>query len=680
VPAKPRQTPLEKFQEETDKRYSAQVKAPDATAARYDVISTGVWSLDRALIHGGWIRGRIHELVGPPDSGKGHPLGTRIMTPSGWEKLGNLRPGDEASGSDGKPTRISDVYKRGVLPVYRVTFSDGASVRCDGDHLWRVQTPKMKNTSGGSYVKSVRDIASGSLLTSDGRKKWWIPVCSPVWHPQSELPVDSYLAGVLLGNGGFTSRGSLALHWDDRNIIERIERRTGLRASEYNPTTALRFYFPGSPSMIRKLGQEGCKSADKFIPEEYLRASEQDRRDLLAGLMDTDGSVVPISSNSAGNASFSSTSRDLAEGVIEIVRSLGGISRIYENTYGDRENILYEVSVLLPECPFYSPRKAEKWTPPKRGISRAITSVELESEEEVWCIRVEADDSLYITEDYLVTHNTTLMISTAVQAQALKDGRAGYVDMEGTFDDFWAQQNGLDLSRGKWEHQYPMDSEDASDMARKLTGSGLFPLVIVDSVGGMESRKALARDAADDLVGKNAQVISRMVKHLAALAREANTAVILVNQPRSAIGSMGGDVSAGPKAMQHSTTTRVQMARSGGGEGYVQMVLEEGEKPETVSQEFTARITRSKAFPVSRRATFWVNRMDTGEYGPAGINHVHDYAETGIKAKVITQSGSFYTLPGGGKVQGRKAVTERLRDDEKERALVRRLILEASKL
>lgn len=277
---------------------------------------------------------------------------------------------------------------------------------------------------------------------------------------------------------------------------------------------------------------------------------------------------------------------------------------------------------------------------------------------------------------------TTLMMSLAVQAQLLKDGRAGYVDMEKTFDDEWAEKNSLDLSRDKWEHQYPRDSEQASDMARKLCESNLFPLVILDSIGGMESRKALEKNADDKVqLGLNAGVITRMVKNLAEVAMENNVCVVLVNQLRAPVGSIGtSDVSAGPKAMQHATTTKIQMSRASGEETYVQMVLEEGEKPETVSQQFAARITRSKAFPVSRRAQFWVNKISTEQCGPAGINHLDDIITVGIKTKVIEQGGAFYTLPGGTKVQGRAAVVKKLAADEKERALVRAGVLERARL
>lgn len=275
---------------------------------------------------------------------------------------------------------------------------------------------------------------------------------------------------------------------------------------------------------------------------------------------------------------------------------------------------------------------------------------------------------------------TLLMILSAACAQALgDDARVAYVDMERTFDDDWAEANGLDLSKDKWTHRYPRDSEEAADLARKFCESGFYPMVILDSIGGMESRKALVKDAVDELPGRNAQVITRMVKQLSAAAFENNVAVILVNQLRATIGQMGGDKSAGPKAMQHLTTTRVQMAAVGGSEGVVKMTFDADIGDEPLSQQFRARVTRSKIYPRGRTAEFWVNNRPTDEYGPAGLNRADEYVSLGVRRingrdPAIIQKGSWFTLPCGDQMQGRGEVAKRLMKDDDERARVRELI------
>lgn len=255
---------------------------------------------------------------------------------------------------------------------------------------------------------------------------------------------------------------------------------------------------------------------------------------------------------------------------------------------------------------------------------------------------------------------TLLVICAMASAQRRYPRKGvGYIDLEGTFDDEWAVRNGLDIG-GDFDHLYADDSEDASDQARKLVRSGLYSLVAVDSIGAMESRKALAKDAKDPLPGANAQVITRMCKHLASLTRQTGTTVILVNQLRAQIGSTGADVSAGPKEMQHATTSRIAM--SGGREEPVSMIFDDGQPAEIVSRQFKGKVTRSKGFPPGRVAEFWVNNRDTREYGPAGINVIDEYVSVGVRTGAIERDGAGnYTLPGTSKIKGRGKVVELLR-------------------
>ena len=219
------------------------------------------------------------------------------------------------------------------------------------------------------------------------------------------------------------------------------------------------------------------------------------------------------------------------------------------------------------------------------------------------------------------------------------------------------QANGLDLS--KFDHLYADDSETASDQVRGFCKSGLYSVVVLDSVGAMESRKALEKDAIDTLPGRNAQVVTRMCKQLASLTRQHKTTVILVNQLRANIGGMGGDVSAGPKEMKHATTTRVVM--SGGSQEPIKMAFEEGQPSEIVCLQFKARVTRSKVCPPGRVAEFWVNNRPTDEFGPAGINEIDEYISVGVRLGAVEREGSYYTVPGAKKVQGKAAAVQLLR-------------------
>lgn len=355
-----------------------------------------------------------HTLLasGYPGVGKGHDLDTNLLTPTGWRRLGDLDVGDQVIGSNGQPTTITDIYKRGTLPLLRVTFSDGSSVRCDPEHLWQVQTKKQRQ-KGAWQTVSTQDLVERGLLNSQGRPNWYIPMVAPVEHQDPlwdlKLPVEPYLLGVMLGNADF-QKGVIALNKDDRDIADRITSAPRLRGQaevklvEYPTTTALRFRPVGAQEILRSIGQEGVATADKFIPPAYLTAPVVQRRALLAGLMDTDGGVR----TGRGQAQFHTTSLALAGGVRTLVQSLGGTARVRVLKRGE-----IRVDILLNENPFRSQRKAALWKMPTRGPSRSIVSIEPDGQEEVWCIRVNAPDHLYVTEQYIVTHNTTLARLTA---------------------------------------------------------------------------------------------------------------------------------------------------------------------------------------------------------------------------------------------------------------------------
>lgn len=153
------------------------------------------------------------------------------------------------------------------------------------------------------------------------------------------------------------------------------------------------------------------KAWDKFIPEDYKYSSVQDRIDILRGLCDTDGSCRKSIKD---QVNFYTTSFRLANDVIEIVRSLGGKASLRSRDRTKEENrkiiarrISYEVSILMPKQmnPFYLKRKADRFYD-KNTSYLEIKSIELVGHEEVQCIKVDNPEHLYLTDNFIVTHNT----------------------------------------------------------------------------------------------------------------------------------------------------------------------------------------------------------------------------------------------------------------------------------
>jgi recombination protein RecA len=257
----------------------------------------------------------------------------------------------------------------------------------------------------------------------------------------------------------------------------------------------------------------------------------------------------------------------------------------------------------------------------------------------------------------------------------------GYINMENTFDPDRATAMGLDCSdearkSGRWHPRIPDHSEHVSDMALDLITSGFISCVVIDSIGAMESAKVLnmakGADKAADMVGRNAKIITQMTKALATTARNNQCTVLLVNQPRANIGGFGGDISAGPKIIQHASTVKLSMSALGEEEDIRKLKLPGEAEPQIVSSRMRVRVPRMKNGLAGRVAEFYVNRITTGPYGPAGIDRADELISVGVREKVIAQGGGWYTLPDGKtKYQGRDKLAAAIRSDEGLQRLIR---------
>lgn len=267
---------------------------------------------------------------------------------------------------------------------------------------------------------------------------------------------------------------------------------------------------------------------------------------------------------------------------------------------------------------------------------------------------------------------SSLAIGAMAEHQRMfPDRGVGYVNMENTFDPGRASRMGLDCSpaakrAGRWFPMLPEHSEHVSDMARKLVGDGYCSIVVVDSIGAMESDRVLGKSAekAADTVGRNAKIVTQMGKDLSRLARVNQVTVLLVNQPRAPIGSsMPGapDVSAGPKFIQHATTSKIHMIALGGEENVRSLKLPGEEDALRVSIRTRMKVPRLKNGLPGRTAEAYVNLVATEEYGPPGFDRGDEYITLGSRHGSVKIGGAWYTFPDGHRVNGRIAAAHYVR-------------------
>lgn len=340
--------------------------------------------------------------------GKAQPLDARVLTPDGWRRMGEIKVGDLVIGSDGKPTRVTGVYPQGEREVFRVTFSDGATTECCDEHLWAVNSPVRKRRGNDFRVLKLSEIRA-DLTDAAGNRKHYIPVVAPVEHPETLLPLDPYLLGVILGDGAVKAHYT-RFSTEDSEIVESVRgsippghRVVHVTKCDY----AIVSRSAGVPNLVRRalinLGIAGKGSDDKFVPEIYLKGSIEQRQSILQGLLDTDGYCAKD-----GTIQFSSNSYWLATGVSELVMSLGGVARHTRKVSASGKDH-HVVTICLPDCvtPFRLTRKSARHAPrEKYKLCRGFSSVTPVGKKFVQCIAVDAPDHLYVTDDYIVTHNT----------------------------------------------------------------------------------------------------------------------------------------------------------------------------------------------------------------------------------------------------------------------------------
>jgi hypothetical protein len=370
----------------------------------------------------GWVLGLNYDpaektpywvLAGLAGSGKEQPLDATVYKESGPCRLGDLVVGDKIYGRNGQLTTVTGIYPQGIKQVYEVVFRDNTRVRCGAEHLWYVESKKRNRPD---RVLTTQQLLDRGLKNGSGWS-YRVPFCEPVQYPKRDLPIHPYLLGCLLGNGNFTRATqtiSLVVGTQDAaDILDRIMtclpegmmlrgRQHDTACVQMNVCMNLpRGYKVKNPVRegLRTLGLLGKGSRTKFIPEIYLYSSIEDRLELLRGLMDTDGSCRNNKTH------YSTFSPYLRKDIATLVQSLGGM--VIDNARPGSDS----VNVRTHFNPFYVSSKAQQWhptdkNPPRRSIKAIVATGEYVEQQ---CISVDAPDHLYLTDNYTVTHNTSLV-------------------------------------------------------------------------------------------------------------------------------------------------------------------------------------------------------------------------------------------------------------------------------
>ena len=354
--------------------------------------------------------------------GKGNLLSERIKVPGGRIKMGDIKVGTTITAWDGTPTKVNGVYPLGLRDSYKITFGDGRATVVTDDHLWKC----FYTNTTAKRQWDVRSTSQMKTILGYANNRLYIPLVIPEDGPTKDFPLDPYLLGYLIGNGSI-SKHSIGFDTIDSFVVEEFNRllpkdsttifRRRTHWSIKSKSKCTRSSVVNTLSDLKLLG---CRSWEKFIPEEYLHGSREQRESLMQGLMDSDGYI-----DTKSTCSYTSVSKKLADGVVYLVRSLGGMAHITEKrkyyTYKGKKllgRLAYQVNIRPkePSKLVRTPRKACRAnddTQYTKGLKLKVTSIEPDGKAEMQCISIDHPDKLYVTDDFIVTHNTAAFIKSA---------------------------------------------------------------------------------------------------------------------------------------------------------------------------------------------------------------------------------------------------------------------------
>lgn len=387
-------------------------------------------------------------------AGKCQPYDSKVLTPDGWKTIGKIKIGDKVITPSGSSVEVLEIYEPGIKDIYEITFQDGRVVKCCKDHIWRVSQLGWKNSKKGIW----RNLSTLELMSqiANTRRSIGVPLVTMEKDDKDiDLPIHPWLMGFLLGDGSFRN-GKLCFSTKDQELVNKVQsllhpdykvnhianydycikfknqdvaRKRHSELIKSKKRNVKGYIFKGNKDssnfyikQLLNLGLMETYSDTKFVPSVYFTASKKQRIELIQGLADSDGTIDKSS------IYFCSTSKQLAEDFCQLIYSVGGIAKLKENknrSYSYNGNQISCKNSYNVSTKFKTPwdlvslkRKKEKTNFSYQygpTLKLNVTEIKkLDQKERVRCIMIDDPDHLYVTDNYVVTHNT---ITTATMSK-----------------------------------------------------------------------------------------------------------------------------------------------------------------------------------------------------------------------------------------------------------------------
>lgn len=366
----------------------------------------------------------VFEILygGAKGGGKAQPLTASVLTKNGFKKIGLLKIGDKVLTPNGKEVDVIGIFPQGKKMVYSVEFIDGAKAEVCIDHLWKYKIVSRKNKWRiDSTAKLIEHIEKRKKSKATISPNILIPLISPVEFTKKHQEINPYVLGYLLGDGTF-GKWTIRFSTADNFILEKFK-AFNIDFKKVGKYDYLIVKNPALNEYLRRNNLWHKRSEYKFIPHEYIQSSISDRKNILSGLLDSDGYV-----DSRGHIVFSSVSEQLAKDAQWIVRSLGGKATIWrKESFCNGKQCLdsFNVYIGIEDNEIISlPRKKDRLRKFNGGIGirhRRLKTITPIGEKECVCIKVDSQDGLYITDDFIVTHNTDWLLFDFLDPKLLEN-------------------------------------------------------------------------------------------------------------------------------------------------------------------------------------------------------------------------------------------------------------------
>lgn len=399
---KPKNDIVAYYRENPEEIVKAAARVDLLSFARYMMPKMDVQTFNRVYynILNLFAHGKIKKLIVtmPPQHGKEISDNELVPTPKGFVKHGDLNVGDCVFSPSGEPIKVLWKSEK-VQSEYVITFSDGQTIECHGNHEWRVyDRSRQKYMDLETKHIANSTIEYGTPNKRGHRYRFQLENINAVQFERRNVIIDPYTLGAWLGDG--TSSGSIIhIGNNDVEIIDNIPYKT----NENVGTTTRKFHIHDFTDKLREYNL----LENKHIPEDYIYNSIEVRKNLIAGLIDTDGTVYQKN----GRVTISNTNKDIINSAALILKSLGQNISIFKIEPALSSSGIQGTKDVYQLC--FNPTMEFPTKVPRKAIRRVIVNrrkaiVKIEEKEGLGfgnCIQVEGGIYL-VGENFIPTHNS----------------------------------------------------------------------------------------------------------------------------------------------------------------------------------------------------------------------------------------------------------------------------------